>query len=128
MAAVFDAPMATVGGKNGLRVRLGRWSAGDAIGDFTGIFTAFFVSGLPLDGKSLLDMRKVQVLVKFGGSPDFTDFDPPVITAGMIDKIGLLAVFKVQGDIVEKSSLVSFNGEVIIGLTFNQVVGKFTLG
>lgn len=92
------------------------------------MFTAFLVSGLPLDGKSLFNMRKVQVIVKLGGGPDFTDFDSPVITAGMIDKIGLLAVFKVQGDIVEKSSLVSFNGEVIIGLTFNQVVGKFTLG
>ena len=49
MAAVFDAPVAAVGGKNMLSVGLLRGSAGDAIGDFTGVFTAFFICGLPLD-------------------------------------------------------------------------------
>jgi len=41
MTAVFDAPVAAVGGKNALSVGLLRGSAGDAIGDFTGVFTAF---------------------------------------------------------------------------------------
>jgi len=41
MTAVFDAPVATVGGKNALRVGLLRSSAGNAIGDFTGIFLEF---------------------------------------------------------------------------------------
>ena len=59
MTAVFDAPVAAVGGKDGLRVGLLRSSAGDAIGDFTGVFTGFFICGLPLDEKSLSDVRKV---------------------------------------------------------------------
>ena len=69
MTAVFDAPVATVGGKNALRVGSLRGWAGDAIGDFIGAFSACFISGLPLDEKSLSDVRKVQIAVEFGCGP-----------------------------------------------------------
>ena len=95
MTAVFDAPVATVGGKNALRVGLLRGSAGDAVGDFTGVFTAFFICGLPLDEKSLSDVRKVQIAVEFGCGPDFTDFDPAMIRWVTMEKIGGLPVFKI---------------------------------
>jgi len=95
MAAVFDAPMAAVGGKNALSVRLLRGSAGDAVGDITGVFTAFFICGLPLDEKSLSDVRKVQIAVEFGCGPDFADFDPAVVRRVELDKIGVRAVLKV---------------------------------
>ena len=76
MAAVFDAPVSAIGGKNALSVGLLGGSTGDAVGDFTRIFTAFFMCGLPLDEKSLSDVRKVQIVVEFGCGPDFADFDP----------------------------------------------------
>ena len=41
MTAVFDTPVTTVGGKNAFRIGLFRSSAGNAIGDFTGILTGF---------------------------------------------------------------------------------------
>ena len=69
MTAVFDAPVATVGGKHALRVGLLRSLAGNAIGDFAGVFAGFFICGLPLDEKSLSDMRKVQITVEFGCGP-----------------------------------------------------------
>jgi hypothetical protein len=43
MAGVFNAPVAPVGGKNALTVGLFRPSTGDAVGDFTGILTGFFI-------------------------------------------------------------------------------------
>ena len=95
MTAVFDAPVATVGGKHALRVGLLRSSAGNAIGDFTGVFTGFFICGLPLDEKSLSDVRKVQIAVEFGCGPDCADFDPAVIRRVAMDKIGVLPVFKI---------------------------------
>ncbi len=95
MTAVFDAPVATVGGKNALRVGLLRSSAGNAIGDFTGVFTGFFICGLPLDEKSLSDVRKVQIAVEFGCGPNFADFDAAVIRRVAEDKVRLLAVFKI---------------------------------
>ena len=95
MTAVFDAPVAAVGGKHALRVGFLRSSAGNAIGDFTGVFTGFFICGLPLDEKSLSDVRKVQIAVEFGCGPDFADFDPAVIRRVAMDKIGVLPVFKI---------------------------------
>ena len=95
MAAVFDAPMSAVGGKNTLRIGLLRSSAGNAVGYFTGVFTAFFICGLPLDDKRLSDVRKVQVVVKFGSGPDLADFDPTVVRRAAMDKIRILTVFEV---------------------------------
>lgn len=95
MAAVFDAPVSTVGSQHALRVGLFRGSAGNSIGDFTGVLAAFFIGGFALDDKSLADVRKIQVTVEFGGGPDFTDFDAAVIRWVAMDKIGGLAVFEI---------------------------------
>ena len=94
MAAVFDAPVATVDSKHTLRVGFLRSSTCNAIGDFTGVRTCFFICGLPLDEKSLSDMRKVQIVVELGCGPDFADFDPAMIRRVTIDKIGVFPVFK----------------------------------
>jgi len=129
MAAVFDAPMAAVGGKNALSVGLFRGSAGDAVGDFTGVFTAFFICRLPLDDKSLSDVREVQIAVEFGCGPDFADFDPAVVRRVVIDKIGVPPVFKVQRDVLKKCGLVVFDGEVVMSVAlFDQVGGDLALG
>ena len=48
-----------------------------------------------MDDKSLSDMRKVQIAVKFGCGPDFADFDAAVIRRVVKDKVRLLAVFKI---------------------------------
>lgn len=129
MTAVFDAPVAAVGGKNVLSVGLLRGSAGYAIGNFAGVFTAFFVCGLPLDDKSLSDMGKVQIAVECSGGPDFADFDPTVVRRVVLDKIGIFPVFKIQGDVFKKSRLVVLDGEVVMSVTFpDQVVGDLALG
>ena len=94
MTAVFDAPVTTVGGKHAFGVGLFRRSAGNAIGDFTGVFTGFFICKLTLDDKSLSDVRKVQIVVEFGGGPDFADFDATVIGWVAKDKIRGLAIAK----------------------------------
>jgi len=94
MTAVFDGPVAPVGDKHALRVGLFSGSAGNAIGDVTGVLTGFFISRLALDDKSLCDMGKVQIVVEFGCGPNFTDFDTAVIRRVAKDKIGLLSVLK----------------------------------
>ncbi|MEE4603706.1 MAG: hypothetical protein V2J65_20660 [Desulfobacteraceae bacterium] len=95
MTAVFDTPVAAVCGKHALRVSLFRGPAGNAIGDFTGVFTGFFICELALDDKSLSDVRKVQIAIEFGCGPDFADFDAAVIRRVTEDKVRLLAVLKV---------------------------------
>ena len=59
MVAIFDVPVAAVGGQNALSVCLLRSLAGNAAGGFTGGFTAFFICGFPLDNKGLSDMGEV---------------------------------------------------------------------
>jgi hypothetical protein len=72
-----------------------RVSTGNAIGAFTGVFTVFFIYGLPLDEKSLSDVRKVQIAVEFGCGPNFADFDPAMVRRFEMEKIGVLPVFKI---------------------------------
>ena len=129
MATIFDTPVATVGGKDALRVGLLRGSAGDAVGDFTGGLAAFFINGLPLDGKCLSDVGKVQIAVEFGGGPDFADFDTAMVRRVAIGKIRCLPVFKVQGNVFKKSGLVVFYGKVVMRVAFfDQIGGDFALG
>ncbi len=95
VTAVFDAPVAAVGGKHAFRVGLLRGPAGNAVGDFTGVFTGFFICELALDDKGLLNVRKVQIAVEFGSGPDFADFDAAVIRRVVEGKVRLLAVVKI---------------------------------
>ena len=129
MTAVFYAPVSAVGGKHALRVGLLSSSARNAIGDVTGVFTGFFICGLALDDKSLSDVRKIQVAVEFGCGPDFADFDAAVIRRVTLDKIGVLAIFKIERNVLKKTGLVVFDGKMVMSFTFaDQIVGDLALG
>ena len=95
MATVLNAPMPTIDFQYSFPISFLLLPARNAIGDFTGVFTGFFICKLTLDDKSLSDVRKVQIVVEFGGGPDFTDFDAAVIGWVAVDKIGLLSIFKI---------------------------------
>jgi hypothetical protein len=95
MTAIFDAPVAAIGIKHAFGVSLLRGPAGNAIGEFAGVFTGFFISEVALNDKSLSEVRKVQIAVEFRCGPDFADFDAAVIRRVAEDKIGILAVLKI---------------------------------
>ena len=95
MTAIFDAPVAAIGIKHALRVSLLRGPAGNAIGEFAGVFTGFFICEVALNDKSLSEVRKVQIAVEFRCGPDFADFDAAVIRRVAEDKVGILAVLKI---------------------------------
>ena len=85
--------------------------------------------GLPLNDKSLSDVRKVKIVIEFGCGPDFADFDSAVIRRVVKDKIGILTIFKIQCDVLKKSGLVVFDGEVVMSVSLSdQIVGYFALG
>ena len=129
MAAVFDAPVATVGEKDTFRIGLFRSSAGNAICDFTGVFTGFFICGFSLDDKGLSDVRKVQIAVEIGCGPNFTDFDTAVIRRVIVDKIGVSPVIKIERNVLKKTGLIVFDSKMVMGLTFfDQIIGNATLG
>ena len=46
-----------------------------------------------------------------------------------LDKIRILPVFEIKGDVFEESGLVVFDGEVVMSVSLvDQVVGDFALG
>ena len=121
--------MSAVCCKHTFWIGLIRCSACDAICDFTGILAAFFIRCLPLDEERLADMREFQIVVEFGCSPYFADFDPTVIRGIELGKIGIFPVFKVECDILKKCGLIVFDSEVVMSVTFfNQIVGDVSLG
>ena len=79
VTAILNTPVTAVGVKKALGVGLFRGSAGDAVGDFTGLFSGLFFCGLPLYDKSLSNVGKVDIVIKFGCGPDFTGFDSSMV-------------------------------------------------
>jgi len=129
MAAILDAPMAAVHGENTLWIGLLRRSTGNAIGEITGSFAGLFLYGMSFDDERLSNVRKIEVVIEFGCGPDLSGFDSPMVRRIKSNEIGLLTVLKVQLNVLKESELVSFDGEVIMGLTIlYQIAGYLALG
>lgn len=128
MATVFDGPMAPVGGEYFFGISLIGRPAVDAIGDFTGYFSGFFVNRFPFDGERLADVREVQIGVQFGCDPDFAGVDATVIAGGRFNEVRCASILEEEFDGFKESGLVAFDGEVIMGLSFNDVIADVALG
>ena len=129
MAAVFDAPVAAIGCKHTFWIGLFWCTACDAIGNFTGIFAAFFIDSLSLDEERLPDVRKIEIAVEFSCDPYFSSFDPAVIRGIALNKIGIFPVLKIECNVFKKPGLVLLDGEVVMSTTFlNQIVSEVVLG
>lgn len=128
MAAILYAPVATVNLEHTLGVGLFRRSTGDAVSDFGRALAALLLYGLPFNHESLSYMGKVEVVVEFGGGPDLSDLYSPVVGRRILNEIRFLPVAEVEFDIFHESGLVSFGGEMILGLTVDEVVGYRALG
>jgi len=129
MTTILNRPMATVNSEETFWVGLLRRSTGDAISDFTRADAAFFLYRVPFDDEDLSNMREVKVIVKVGAGPDLSDFNSSMVRRRMLYKIWLLPVLEQQGDIFENAALVSFDGEMIMGMTFrNQILSNLALG
>ena len=84
---------------------------------------------MSLDDEGLSNVGEVQVVVELGGSPDLSDFNSSMVWGRMLNEIRLLAVLEPQGDVFENAALVSFNGEMIMGMTLgNQILSNLALG
>ena len=93
------------------------------------MLACFLFSDFALNEERLSDMRKGQIVVEFRRSPDFSDFDSAVIRGRTINEVRFLAVFKVVGDVLEKSGMIVFHGEVVMSVSFfDEISGKLFLG
>lgn len=100
MAAIFNAPVSAIDGKDSLRIGLLGCLAGYAIGDFSGALAGFLLSDLTFNTEYLADMREGEVIVQSRGSPDSSDFDSAVIRWRARGEIWFFAVLEEEGDVV----------------------------
>ena len=129
MAAVFNDPVATVCGKHTLSGGLLRCSTGYTVSELTGVVTGFLLRELSLHEKCLSDMGKIQIVIEFGGGPDFSDFDPAVIRGITSNEIRLPAILEIQFDIFKDAGLIAFDGEVVMSLALPAyIIGELSLG
>ncbi|MFH1148575.1 MAG: hypothetical protein V1736_12830 [Pseudomonadota bacterium] len=97
--------MAAVHGENTLWIGLLRRSTGNATGDVTGSFAAFFLHGMSFDDERLSDVGKIEVVVEFGCDPDLSGFDSPMVRRVISNEIRFLPVLKVQLNVLEDSGI-----------------------
>ena len=129
VTAILDRPMAAVNVEYALGISLFGRSACNAISNFARALSSLLLYSMSFNEEDLSNMRKVKVVVKLGAGPDLSGFDSSMIGGRMLNKIRFLPVLEQQGDIFENAALVSFDGEMIMGMTFrNQVLGNLTLG
>ena len=129
MAAIFYCPMAAVNGEQTCWAGFIDRPAGDAVGNFTGALTALFIDELAFNGEGLSDVREAKVVVELGCGPDFSDFDSSMVGRGTLDESRLFAIFEPESDVFEEGALVSFDGEMIMGMTIrDEVIRDLTLG
>jgi len=128
VATVFDAPVATIDGKELLGICLLRFSAGDAVGDVMGDLSGPLFYRFSLDHENLLHVGEIEIVVEFGSGPDFSSFDPAVIRGIESNKIRIFSVLEIQFDIFKECGLVAFDRKVIMGLTLQaQIIGELAL-
>ena len=103
-------------------------ATGEAIGDVQRIFTRLFLDHLPLDEEGLAHVREVEIVVEFGGGPDFAGFQAAVIGRRLFDEMRLAPVLEVELQVCQQSGLIAFDGERVMRLALlDQIFGEFTL-
>ena len=97
VATVLDDPVPAVNLEHASGAGLLGRAAGEAVGDFQrDIRPVFLFVHVPLDEEGLAHMGKVEIVVEFGGRPDFARFQAAVIGRGLLDEMRLAPVLEVE--------------------------------
>lgn len=88
----------------------------------------FFIEGFTLDQKDLTDMGEVEVRIERRTAPHAPRFNASVIGRCDLDKVGGAALLGQPRDIAMQRRLVALGGEVIRGLSFDDIGCQCALG
>src|ERR1035437_4082510 len=124
----FDAPVTAVDGQDALRRGLVRGTTGNPERGLTPELARFFLDRFAFDQKHLTGVGKVEVSVERRTAPNAPRLDATMLSQCRLDEIGDAAPFKQHPDIALQRRLVSLGSEVIMPLSFNNIVGQSALG
>ena len=94
VTAILNGPVTTINIEDTLWVSLLRRWTGDAVSDFTRADAALLLYRVSFDEERLSDVRKVKVVIEFGGGPDLSDFDSSMVGGRILNEIRLLPVLE----------------------------------
>lgn len=127
MAAVFYAPVPTVGLEDVVGISLLRCLAGDAVSGFSRDLSGLFIDSFAFDHKGLSNVGEGEIPIELGSNPDLACLDPAVVKING-DSVRCLAPLKIQGKIFEQSGLIAFDGKMVMSPSvFDQVASQSTL-
>ena len=128
VTAVMDRPVATVEGQyTGGIGGVARMTGNPVDGLGRGL-AGLLLDGVALDDEGVADTGKIEVVVEAGGRPDRALFDAAMGQGGRLAEVGLTATREEQADIRVECRLVVFDGEDVVGIVRNEVVGERALG
>ncbi len=96
--------------------------------DLTRALAGVLREGFPLDQKDLPDVREVEGRIERGTAPDAPRLNASVIGWRDLDEGGSLTRLKPPRDLALQRGLVPLDGEVIVGLSLDDIGGQRTLG
>ena len=128
VATVFNDPVAAIGAEDGWGRGLLRWLAGDTQCLLNGEFAGLFVKYLAFDHEHLADVGEVEEGVQRRAAPDAPRFNAAVIGGRDIDVVRQSTMAEQKRDIFLKFALIAFDGEMVMRVATDQIVGERALG
>lgn len=124
----LDRPMVAVQCQDAFRVRGVGGMAGDAVGQFAGLFTGFLDRHMAFDDIRLPDTGEVQIIVELGGRPDRARLNAAMGQGEGFAKFGCAALGKGYGQIIEQRGLIGFDREQVMRPPRENGTGELALG
>ena len=125
MAAVFNTPVLAVVSQDLFGGGQFRSFTGNSVGNYSGFFAGFLVTGYSFNFEGLSDMGEFQKFIEFSGDPDFSGFFAPMIGLVLGCIVGLPGdIFKKRGDFFEQLLLVVLGSKMIMRISLLDVSGQ----
>jgi hypothetical protein len=102
--------------------------AGDAVDGFGGESCRWSSRWWALDDEDLADAGKVEVVVERGAGPNGALRDAAMGQDERLGEVGLSAALEEETDVVAQGRLIAFDGEDIVGVARDEVLGELALG
>ncbi len=129
MTAVFDRPVIAIQAQYASAVSGVRGMTGHPEDGLGRGLAGLLLHGVALDEKGLSDTGKIQIVVQAGGGPDRAALDAAMARGGRLAEVGLTVLLREeQAKIGVQVRLIIFDGEDVVGVVCEEVLGELALG
>lgn len=124
----LDRPVVAVERQDLLCISTVWGMAGDAVGEIAAFLAGFLKDHMALDDVGLANAWEVEIIVELSCCPDRARHDAAMLQGRGFAKVGLAALGKGEGEILEECGLIGFDGKEVMRLALENRVGEVALG